>query len=122
MLILLINDTDGRENIGCRLTSHELKQNITDKLRDEGVHAHIMPAPWLFKKTLNIRLALRLAASPKGRLSHGLLEALVRCEYGSAALESLALADCVVFQPEGTVNDNDDAVRILRILSLPLYA
>lgn len=55
-------------------------------------------------------------------LAEPVLRGLAAAEYGHDAIEQSQKADLIVFQPEGTVSDNETALRILRLLSLPLWA
>jgi polysaccharide pyruvyl transferase WcaK-like protein len=118
MNILLANDTDGRENIGCRLTSQLLKKSIINAF---GPETHIISAPWRFRKKFNAKLIAHLAFSRKN-LSENFWKDLACFQYGASILGSLKLVDCVVFQPEGSINDGDSVERILGLLSLPIYA
>lgn len=55
-------------------------------------------------------------------LSPRVLRELSRAEYGRNAVRSVETADLVLYHPEGTISDDDNAFRIMRQLCLPLYA
>lgn len=46
----LINDTDGRANIGCRLTSVTLKKTLVDCFNKFNCSLMISSSPFLFKR------------------------------------------------------------------------
>lgn len=118
--ILLINDTDSRENIGCRLTSRMLKKNISDSFARHGFNVNIVPAPWRFGKSVGASMTLRLLIGDSQRPSINGLRALAKREYGNTIVKELDSYDFFFFQPEGTINDWDHSLRIIRFLSLPL--
>lgn len=124
MRVAFVNDTDGRENIGCRLTSSGIKAELRRQGEALGTSLDLASCPWLFRKTPvpflpAFSLPVMLGNSPLGRDS--LLE-LSRLEYGQEAVAVVESADAVIYQPEGSISDSHGALRILRQLSLPLFA
>lgn len=130
MKVVLLNDTDGRENIGCRLTSASLKEQITTRLPADSQPIELTPFPWHFGKG---RKTNRVWMSGVSLLAYGdpslrekrfvtWLTELARQEYGDAATEATFAADLVVFHPEGSISNNHGTVRILNLLSLPMLA
>jgi hypothetical protein len=47
---VLINDTDGRVNIGCNLTSQGLKNELFHSFRKKEINLSIKSIPYLFGK------------------------------------------------------------------------
>ncbi len=130
MNIVLLNDTDGRENIGCRLTSSTLKQQIAAHLGSAINPVSLTPFPWHFGKGLKTgkvwRNGLGTFLSAR-RSSHSdrfiaWLTQLARQEYGNDALSATMSADLAIFHPEGSISNYHDATRIINLLSLPLLA
>lgn len=124
MRLAFVNDTDGRENIGCRLTSGCAKALLDEQAEALGISLDLVSCPWLFRKAPvpflpAFSLSILMGNSPLGRQS--LLE-LCLLEYGSEAVAIVETADAVVYQPEGSISDNHSSLRVLRQLSLPLYA
>ncbi len=120
MRVLLINDTDGRENVGCRLTSRLLKQNIANAFAKLNQTTRIIPAPWRFGRSVGPKLSIRLLAGDMRKPTVSGLRALAQREYGKHIVANLNSFDLIIFQPEGTINQWDDELRLLRFLSLPL--
>ncbi|WP_096784322.1 polysaccharide pyruvyl transferase family protein [Rhodobacter sp. CZR27] len=120
MKLLVVNDTDGRRNPGCRLTSRTLKQSLEATFPE----AEVTPAPWGFGRRLRLpRWSDRLVAARGGDVfGRSFLRTLSIAEYGLAAVAAVEEGAAVVFQPEGTISDSHRPLRILRNLSLPLYA
>ena len=117
---LFINDTDGRENVGCRLTSRLLKQNLTQAFALNGLELQLIPAPWRFGRSVGIQIASRLLMADMRKPSLAGMKALAAHEYGEYCVRTLGSYDLAIFQPEGTVNEWDGPMRMLRLLSLPL--
>ena len=118
MRIILINDTAARSaNPGCQLTSRTFRAfldrlgKVTESI--EWGFSRRMPA--VDRRTWHDLLAGRWLDEP-------VLRNLAQIEYGPDAAERCRRADLIVFQPEGTVSDNENALRIMRFLSLPLWA
>lgn len=120
MKILLINDTDGRENIGCRLTSRMLKNNLANAFRSLGIQVNIVPAPWRFGRSMGPQLTARFLMGDARFPTITSLRALAKREYGATTVRDLDSYDLCIFQPEGTINSWDNPLRIIRFLSLPL--
>ncbi|MGP3696872.1 polysaccharide pyruvyl transferase family protein [Rhodobacter sp. NSM] len=120
MRLLVVNDTDGRRNPGCRLTSRTLKRSVEDTFPE----AEIIPVPWGFGRRLRLGTWRNWlsALRPSDLMGARFLRALAAAEYGHEAVAHVDEGACVIFQPEGTISDNHRALRILRNLSLPLYA
>ncbi|SNR41489.1 Polysaccharide pyruvyl transferase [Paracoccus sediminis] len=117
MLITLVNDTARRsKNPGCQLTSRTFQDLLG------GAGTALRPLEWGFGRRLQSRDRNLWQALGTGRwLEQPVLRALAETEYGPGAVQSCIRTDCVVFQPEGTVSDDADPLRILRFLSLPLW-
>ncbi len=126
MRIVLLNDTDGRENIGCRLTSSTLKQQIGKGL---GVPSPDLASfPWRFGKGPRTGRVWMSGLSWMCRRQEtapafaGWLTQLAGQEHGDAAVNATLAADLVIFHPEGSISNYHDAVRIMDLLSLPILA
>lgn len=130
MNVVLLNDTDGRENIGCRLTSSTLKRQLVAGLSRTHPSVELAPFPWGFGKGGKTGRVWRsgrpwmsargVAADPAGFADW--LARLAGQQYGGAAVRAALEADLVICHPEGSISDYHDAVRILNLLSLPLLA
>ena len=124
MRLVLLNDTDGRENIGCRLTSSQLKRVLVKQAGSHGIRLDIQSCPWLFRRVPKAylpRLSFALL-SGQSLVDRRVLRELAAAEYGEACVAKTEGADVIVYQPEGSISDDHDSLRILRQLSLPLYA
>lgn len=123
MKIALINDTDGRENIGCRLTSSMLKSSLKKLSARATGTVEIIPIPWKFRRKPAFFEEAIFLSMLKGKtlLSKKLLERFIRLEYGKQSLESVNSCDLIVFQPEGSISDSHDLLRVYRLFCLPLY-
>ena len=119
--IALIHDTDGRRNIGCRLTSGMLKRNLLEASERVNPRVIIEPIPWPFPRRTVLQ-ELRSYTTSLGEISQQKLKYLATIEYGSRALEKVKNADLIIFQPEGRISRNDSAEKIFRMFSLPLYS
>jgi polysaccharide pyruvyl transferase WcaK-like protein len=121
--VTLLNDTAGRANPGCQLTSRTLRALLEQSAEVQGQHLDIRPYPWHFAKRVDTRdqTLRRLLASGQA-FSEEALRRLSVVEYGQAAVADTIASDVVVFQPEGTVSDGDSLLKLLRLFSLPLYA
>jgi hypothetical protein len=116
MRVLLVNDTDGRDNVGCQLTS----RTFSGLLRQQGFD--VVSAPWRFANHLKAGDRQLWSGFGADRLlSAQTLLMLAKVEYGDSAVAAAREADLVVFQPEGTISDHHTALRILRNLSLPMW-
>lgn len=117
MLVLLLNDTAARSrNPGCQLTSRTFHRQLD--LPDAARKS----LEWGFARRLRLddrKLWKELLAGHW--LAEPVLRHLAAVEYGPEAIQDCLNADLIVFQPEGTVSDNENALRILRFLSLPLW-
>ncbi|HAS82412.1 MAG TPA: hypothetical protein DCS43_07005 [Verrucomicrobia bacterium] len=130
MNIVLLNDTDGRENIGCRLTSSTLKQQIRATFGSPLTPVSLSPFPWYFgkgRKTGNVwrnGLGTFLSASRSSQTDRFIawLTQLARQEYGNDAVTATMSTDLAIFHPEGSISNYHDASRIINLLSLPLLA
>lgn len=118
MRVLFVNDTGARGgNPGCQLTSRTLEGLLSAQ---DARHTSL---PWRFGQRLNPRSKAVWAGLANGRiLEEPLLRELAETEYGDGATRAATDTDMVLFQPEGTISDAHDALRILRLLSLPLWA
>lgn len=110
--ILLVNDTDGRVNIGCRLTSRALKEAVRAALPDDRVAS----LPFTFRRAYPETGAVRAGGDVLGDAA---ALAQLAAGYGPGALEALDAADVVLFQPEGTIDARIAPAR-LETLLLPL--
>ena len=119
--LLLINDTDGRENIGCRLTSNSLKSALSQSFSSQGKQACFVSAPWGFGHK-NPPALFEQPSDPRSTFSRERLRRVALAEYGRQALDDLELCDAIIFQPEGTISDRHLLARVVRLFSLPLLA
>lgn len=94
--IALFNDTDFRVNIGCRLTSQGLKHAILRAFPGAGITS----LGFRFS-TFHEDLGSSIASDP----TDAALEARLLHAYGGSALETIATADLVVLQPEGSLDE-----------------
>lgn len=114
--VLLVNDTDGRENLGCQLTSRTFSSVLRRQQFD------VVPARWRFAKRLDAaEPTLWSGFTAERLLSEPTLRMLSIAEYGDEAFAAARAVDLVVFQPEGTISDDHSSLRILRNLSLALW-
>lgn len=118
MRVLFVNDTGARlGNPGCQLTSRTLEALLG------GQHATPISLPWGFARRLKPEGGALWSSMEAGRiLDEAPLRQLADLEYGAGATAAAAACDLVLFQPEGTISDHDGILRILRLLSLPLWA
>ncbi len=130
MKIVLLNDTDGRENIGCRLTSSTLKQQIRTGLCPDTQTVQLAAFPWLFGKGRRTNrvwmsglsaIGFAKASADRARFVDWLTQ-LAEQEHGTEAVSATLAADLAVFHPEGSISNYHDAVRIMNLLSLPILA
>lgn len=98
---LFINDTDGRENVGCRLTSRLLKRNLTQAFALNGLELQLIPAPWRFGRSVGIQIASRLLMADMRKPSLAGMNALAAHEYGEYCVRTLGSYDLAIFQPGG---------------------
>lgn len=123
---VFINDTDGRVNIGCRLTSQTLKKTLIEKYLERGFYLKINSVPYLFRKNKNERNSCfseqKTLSLEDGSSLRTWLVSLALAEYGENSIGALLDADIVYFQPEGTLGQNDTFQTISGFLSLPLLA
>lgn len=120
--ITLLNDTAQRANPGCQLTSKTLKAVLGQSATSNGWHVNIRSHPWGFAQRVNTADRALLRSLKSGHAFHqDALRKLSLAEYGLRAVADAIASDIVVFQPEGTISDQDDVLKILRLLSLPLY-
>jgi hypothetical protein len=110
--ILLVNDTDGRVNIGCRLTSQALKAAI----RAAFPAARIASLPFTFARVYPASGAFARNADP---VADPAAAAQLVAGYGAGALAALDAADLVLFQPEGSIDQHIATAR-LEALLLPI--
>lgn len=124
MKLAFINDTDGRENIGCRLTSSRFKAELNQAAKKTGLAIKLTSCPWKFNKSSTPALPYTSFALGFGRsvLSSAVLRELSIAEYGREAIDALEDADVALYHPEGSISDDNNAFRILRQICLPLYA
>jgi len=130
MNIVLLNDTDGRENIGCRLTSSTLKAQIRTGLCTDTQAIELASFPWFFgkgRKTNQVWMSglSWIGAGKTAANQSRFVEWLTRLaeqEHGTEAVKATLAADLVVFHPEGSISNYHDTVRIMNLLSLPLLA
>lgn len=118
MRVLFVNDTATRTgNAGCQLTSRTFHALLDPLFRQRD------SLPWGFSQRLDAGSPQSWRQFRSGAwLAEPVLRALVTVEYGPDAIARSQSADLVLFQPEGTISDGDSALRILRFLSLPLWA
>ena len=130
MNVVLLNDTDGRENIGCRLTSSALKEQIRAGLCPDAPSIRLASFPWFFgkgRKTNRVwmsglsRIGCGKAAANQSHFIEWLTR-LAEQEHGAEAVKTTLTADVVIFHPEGSISNYHDTVRIMNLLSLPLLA
>lgn len=124
MRIAFLNDTDGRENIGCRLTSGRMKSVLMEVATEKSVELDLYSCPWLFRRHPTTRSPALISSLFRGQffINLDVLRELSEIEYGTEALNAVQASDAVIYQPEGSISDNHDSFRILRQLCLPLYA
>lgn len=124
MKLALINDTDGRENIGCRLTSSCFKAALHKAAHQNGLAIKIISCPWKFNRSSTPALPYTSIALSFGLsvLSSSVLRELSITEYGREAVNAVEDADVALYHPEGSISDDNNAFRILRQICLPLYA
>mgnify|MGYP000278608265 CR=1 FL=1 len=128
---VLVNDTDGRVNIGCRLTSVPLKKSLICAFRKYNCHLIIDSVPYLFSNRKR-RISRIWRKKESGLLSYfpwgfkdpftAWLECLAHAEYGKGPTNLTLAADYVFFQPEGTLSDDSDFNKVAGFLSLPILA
>ncbi len=130
MNIVLLNDTDGRENIGCRLTSSTLKEQIRTGLCPDAQSVQLAAFPWLFgkgRRTSRVWMSgmswigTAKASANQARCVDWMTQ-LAEQEHGVEAVKATLAADLVVFHPEGSISNYHDTVRIMNLLSLPILA
>jgi hypothetical protein len=122
--IALINDTDGKENIGCRLTSSGMKFALLRSAFQLSTGIEILSCPWRFRRRAKLGVILNCALrfSRGGLASKWALRTVCAKEYGRSALKKIKKARIVVYQPEGSISDDHGELRILRQACLALYA
>jgi len=149
MKITLLNDTDGRENIGCQLTSGSMKAQLisafsqasergsdflsgptpVSEVCQKYQQADLKPFPWAFGKGCHtnriwisglVNIGFRQNATPA--IFSNWLRSLAEQEYGQDAVASALASNLVVCHPEGSISDTHGASRILNLLSLPMLA
>lgn len=131
---VLVNDTDGRVNIGCRLTSVPLKQTLINAFRNHDCRLTIDSVPYLFSKRKRKISRIwhkihKIESSPAFSCSWlrsdsfpAWLKCLSYAEYGKGPTNQALAADYVFFQPEGTLSDDSDFITVAGFLSLPILA
>lgn len=99
--IALFNDTDFRLNIGCRLTSQGLKQQILDAFPDAEITSI----------GFNFSAFRREFPKPASAEGYGLsdIETRLSAAYGEDAVDHIAAADFVILQPEGSLDHRTTA-------------
>lgn len=130
MKAVLLNDTDGRVNIGCRLTSSTLKKQIVASFAERTNDFLLEPYAWRFGKGVDRVGIWRNAkqwietdgVTDRSRLFVSWLNDLAVAEYGSEAVRSTLNADLVIFHPEGSISDWNSKPHILSLICLPLLA
>jgi len=130
MKAVLLNDTDGRVNIGCRLTSSTLKKQIVASFAERTNDFLLEPYAWRFGKGVDRVGIWRNAkqwietdgVTDRSRLFVSWLNDLAVAEYGSEAVRSTLNADLVIFHPEGSISDWHSKSHILSLICLPLLA
>ncbi|WP_164821153.1 polysaccharide pyruvyl transferase family protein [Sinorhizobium meliloti] len=99
--IALFNDTDFRVNIGCRLTSQGLKQQILDAF----------PAAEI--TSIGFNFAAFRKEFPKSTSAGGYelsdIETRLSTAYGEGAVDHITAADFVILQPEGSLDHRTTA-------------
>lgn len=121
--VTLLNDTASRANPGCQLTSQTLRTVLERSLEVQGWRLDLRPHPWRFAKRIDTSdQTLRRLLVSGHAFSEEALRRLCMVEYGQAAIADAVASDFVIFQPEGTVSDEDSMLKLLRLFSLPLYA
>ncbi len=131
---VLVNDTDGRVNIGCRLTSVPLKQSLICAFRNHDCHLTVDSVPYLFRKRKRriSRIWHKIEKVETGLASYfswpfndsfpAWLKCLAHAEYGKGPTSLALAADYVFFQPEGTLSDDSDYITVVGFLSLSILA
>src|SRR5687767_14647152 len=105
MRVLLANDTDGRDNVGCQLTS----RTLSGLLRRQGFD--VVSAPWRFASHLKVNdRKLWSGFTAERLLAAETLLMLATVEYGDSAMVAARSCDLVMFQPEGTISDHHSAL------------
>lgn len=94
--VALLNDTDFRVNIGCRLTSQGLKNLIRQSISGARISSHGFRFS-AFRHDFKTEAVSRDAAQ--------LLEERVRVAYGSETIAAIKASDVVILQPEGSLDD-----------------
>lgn len=124
MRLAVINDTDGRENIGCRLTSSRFKASLLERAAEAGSDLQVIPCPWKFRKSSEPVMPHTAFALMGGSsvLSDRVLREMSLAEYGAQAVADVESADVALYHPEGSISDDNNAFRVFRQLCLPLYA
>jgi hypothetical protein len=129
MIIPLINDTEGRENIGCNLTSKTLKKKIKDEFIKFKIDSEIQGCPYLFyKKSDEIEVWWNNQLKNKSLKDfitddkfYSNLYSLALLEYGKESVDNCINHNIIFFQPEGTLSIKFSLERIIGFFSLPLY-
>jgi polysaccharide pyruvyl transferase WcaK-like protein len=129
MIIPLINDTEGRENIGCNLTSKTLKKKIKEEFIKFKINVEIQSCPYLFNnKSEEIKVWWNNQLKNRSLKDfiidnnfYSNLYSLALLEYGKESIDNCVNHDVIFFQPEGTLSIKFSLERIIGFFSLPLY-
>jgi hypothetical protein len=129
MIIPLINDTEGRENIGCNLTSKTLKKKIKEEFIKFKINVEIRSCPYLFNnKSKEIKVWWNNQLKNRSLKDfiidddfYSNLYSLALLEYGKESIDNCVNQDIIFFQPEGTLTIKFSLERIIGFFSLPLY-
>ncbi|HEV2900337.1 MAG TPA: polysaccharide pyruvyl transferase family protein [Pseudaminobacter sp.] len=115
MRIVLFNDTDGRTNIGCRLTSQNLKSAIATTFPNAAIHS----LGFRFSAYRQTEKSSVQGDVTKVRKE---LERLIEVGYGPRSVDVLLGAELVILQPEGSVDENVSLQGLLTFFSPLLLA
>jgi hypothetical protein len=113
--IALFNDTDGRTNIGCRLTSQSFKSAIETAFPNASIDS----AGFRFR---SYRTTEKTSIQDGAAEVREELERLVTAGYGPQSLDNLLGAQLIVLQPEGSIDDDVNLQGLLTFFSPVLLA
>jgi hypothetical protein len=113
--IALFNDTDGRINIGCRLTSQNLKSKIATAFPDASIHS-------MGFRFSAYRMTEKSSFQGDVEDVRNELERLVEAGYGPRSVDNLLSAELVILQPEGSVDEDVSLQGLLTFFSPVLLA
>lgn len=113
--IALFNDTDGRTNIGCRLTSQSLKSAMATAFPNAAIHSMGF---WFGA----YRMAKKSSFQGDVEDVRNELERLIKAGYGPRSIDALLEAELVILQPEGSVDEKVSLQGLLIFFSPVLLA